>query len=131
MYSTIKVNKSSSSITDVTAAVASHLLSTETIWDSAVEGDTEEEQEAQTKRSRGRPEPNGSKSRKTAIEQPTDTLTIADPNQIAITDLDARHRQSARRGRPVFAPAFWSASDRKGMDERRDASICFNGGIAY
>jgi hypothetical protein len=82
--------------------------------DSAMEGDTDEEQEAQPKRSRGRPR--GGKSRKTATEQLTDSLTTADPNEAVITDLGARHRRSAR-GRAVFAPTFLSYKW-KGMDER-------------
>jgi hypothetical protein len=91
-------------------------VAAEAMWDSAVEGDTDEEQEAQPKRSRGRP--NGGKSRKTAPEQlmDPDALTTADPNEAIITNLEARRQRSAR-GRAVFALTFFPY-DCKGMDER-------------
>jgi hypothetical protein len=90
----------------------------------AMEGDNVEEQEAQPKRSRGRPR--GGKSRKTAAEQLTDSLTTADPNEAVITDLGARHRRSAR-GRAVFAPTYLSYNW-KGMDERM---VQYAEGISY
>jgi hypothetical protein len=111
---TIEQQQQQSSVTDATDAVES--VAAEVTGDSAMEGDTDEEQEAQLKRFRGRPR--SGKSRKTAtdLEQLTDSLTIADPNEAVITDLEARHRRSAR-GRAVFAPTFLSYNW-EGMDER-------------